>query len=64
MSEYKLFTDSGDDFNSAFTQISTYDGSASIITLNTTDTPLFITSGKVYRFVYVATNTIGDSDYS
>lgn len=37
---------------------------ASTYTTTTTDTVNGILSGKVYRFVYVAVNAFGDSDYS
>jgi hypothetical protein len=57
---YKLYVDAGDDFNSAFTIIPRYDGqSSTFVAITTSDS---LTVGKVYRFVYVATNSLGDSD--
>jgi hypothetical protein len=45
------------------TQISLYDGQSATYTLEDgVDTK--ISAGKIYRFVYVANNTRGDSEYS
>jgi len=59
---YKLYRDAGDDFTSNYVAVSRYDGSSSTFTITVADDGLV--TGKVYRFVYVATNSIGDSPYS
>ncbi|WP_210131950.1 hypothetical protein [Staphylococcus sp. GDK8D30P] len=56
--EYKLYVDAGDDFSSGFTELTNYDGVSSTYTDNS------LVTGKVYRFVYVANNAYGDSEYS
>jgi len=39
-----------------------YDGSSSTFTATVADDGLV--TGRIYRFVYVATNSLGDSEYS
>lgn len=59
---YKLYHDAGDDFTSSYTILGGYDG-VSTTYVATTATDLLVT-GTIYRFVYVATNSYGDSVYS
>lgn len=60
--KYRLFKDAGDDFSSSFTEVTRYLGHESVFTVTTTDDGLAL--GKIYRFVYVATNSLGDSAFS
>lgn len=59
---YKLYRDAGDDFTSGWTELTNYDGSSSSYAADTTNDGLV--AGRVYRFVYVASNSIGDSEVS
>lgn len=62
ITDYKLYADSGNDFTSAFTELTNYDGSASTYTVTVTGDSL--TAQRIYRFRYVATNEFGDSEQS
>lgn len=62
ITEYKLFKDVGDSFSSAFSEVGRYDGSSLTFTMTVNDDGLV--SQRIYRFVYVATNALGDSAYS
>jgi hypothetical protein len=63
---YKLFVDDGDDFTSSYHELTNYYTSFLGVTSSYTadDTTDLLVLGKVYRFVYVAHNAYGDSDYS
>jgi hypothetical protein len=59
---YKIFRDAGNDFTSSYVQMTSYDGMSSTFTATVASDGLV--SGRIYRFVYVATNSLGDSEYS
>jgi hypothetical protein len=61
---YKIFRDDGNTFvaNTYATQLTRYTGAATTFLTTIVDDGLV--SGKIYRFVYVATNSYGDSDFS
>lgn len=59
---YKLYRDGGDDLTSSFTEMTNYDGSADTYTATVATDSLV--AGKVYRFVYTAVNSIGESPQS
>lgn len=58
---YKLLVDSGDDFSSSFNPIASYNSELNFIATVLTDS---LVVGRTYRFVAVATNMYGDSEYS
>lgn len=58
---YKLLVDLGDDFSSTFTEVASYDSELTYTVTVITDS---LVTSKVYRFVTVATNAYGDSEYS
>jgi hypothetical protein len=58
---YELYVDGGDDFSSAFTIVSGYDGTSSAYDISAADG---ITLGETYRFKTRAYNSKGYSDYS
>lgn len=64
ISGYKIFRDDGAGLvgSSYTTEVTTYDGSASTHTVTVADDALVL--GNLYRFVYVATNSFGDSAFS
>lgn len=64
ISGYKIFRDDGSGLvgSSYTTEVTTYDGSASTHTVTVAADGLVL--GKLYRFVYVATNSFGDSAFS
>lgn len=61
---YKIFRDDGNAFvaNTYATELTRYTGAATTFLTTILDDGLV--SGKIYRFVYVATNSYGDSDFS
>jgi hypothetical protein len=59
---YKIFRDAGNDFTTSYVQMTSYDGMSSTFTATVANDGLV--TGRIYRFVYVATNSLGDSDYS
>jgi len=59
---YKIYRDAGNDFTSSYVEMTSYDGQSSIFTATVLNDGLV--NGKIYRFVYVANNALGNSDYS
>jgi hypothetical protein len=59
---YKIYRDAGNDFTSNYVEMTSYDGQSSTFTATVLNDG--IVNGKIYRFVYVANNALGDSDYS
>jgi hypothetical protein len=61
---HKIFRDDGLEFtaNSYAIELSNYDGSATLYEATIADESLLL--GTIYRFVYVATNVYGDSEFS
>jgi len=59
---YKVFRDAGNDFTSSYVEMTSYDGLSS--TFKATVANNGLVNGKIYRFVYVAMNSLGDSEYS
>ncbi len=62
ITRHKLFRDAGNDFTSTFVPVSNYLGIAD--SYSVTVTPDGLVAGRIYRFVFVATNALGDSEYS
>jgi hypothetical protein len=60
--DYKIYRDAGNDFTSSYVEMTSYDGQSSTFTATVLKDGLI--NGRIYRFVYVATNALGDSDYS
>jgi len=59
---YKVYRDAGDDFTSSYVEMTSYDGQSSQFTATVAADNLV--TGKIYRFVYVAANSLGNSAYS
>jgi len=59
---YKIYRDAGNDFTSNYVEMTSYDGQSSTFTATVLNDDLV--NGKIYRFVYVANNALGNSDYS
>lgn len=65
ITSYKILRDAGNSLGGAIsytTQLTNYDGSASSYSATVANDALEL--GKTYRFVYVAVNAYGDSEYS
>lgn len=60
--KYKLMVDEGNNLQSSFSEITSYDGFATPYTVTiATDS---LQNGSIYRFAYIANNIYGDSDLS
>lgn len=61
---HRIFRDDGADFtaNTYGTELTNYDGTSTLYEATISDDALVL--GTVYRFVYVATNAYGDSEFS